>query len=98
MLIKLTDMFVCWHNQIKINFLQFNKALNSAKVREKVQTNHKASLLPGSPSQAGSKPGDASLGAPISLWPLGAAGVQIPLPAPIYQLELFLRLFCLAIK
>ena len=47
MLIKLTDMFVCLHNQIKINFLQFNKALNSAKVREKVQTNHRASLCRG---------------------------------------------------
>jgi hypothetical protein len=42
--------------------------------------------VPGSPSQAGSKPGDALISqAPISLWPLGAAGVQIPLPAPFFR-------------
>jgi hypothetical protein len=65
----------------------FDKALNSAKVREKVQINSSRAgfCLPGYPSQAGSKPGDAPKGAPISLWPLGAAGVQIPLPAPIFK-------------
>ena len=50
--------------------------------------------LPGSPSQAGSKPGDVCRWqAPISLWPLGASGVQIPLPAPFFRQ--FLRLFCI---
>ena len=38
--------------------------------------------VPGSPSQVGSKPGDARR-KPNSLWPLGAAWVQIPLPAPL---------------
>ena len=38
-------------------------------------------LKPGSPSQVGSKPGDAKY-ATNSLWPLGAAWVRIPLPAP----------------
>ena len=53
-------------------------------------------IMPGSPSQAGSKPGDVCRKqAPISLWPLGAAGVQIPLPAPIYKFGLFLTLFYL---
>ena len=43
-------------------------------------------FVPGSPSQAGSKPGDVCrLQSPSSLWPLGAAGVQIPLPAPIFK-------------
>ena len=63
-----------------------------------LQTSHNASwfTLPGYPSQAGSKPGDVCRGqAPISLWPLGAAGVQIPLPAPFYQCGLFLSLIYL---
>jgi hypothetical protein len=39
--------------------------------------------MPGSPSQVGSRPGDAyKAKVPKSLWPLGAARVQIPPPAP----------------
>jgi len=52
------------------------------------------SILPGYPSQAGSKPGDVCRKqAPRSLWPLGAAGVQIPLPALF--LGRFLKIFWL---
>ena len=73
-----------------------DKPLNSATVKKGCKPAPiRVSLdLPGYPSQAGSKPGDAcQRAAPISLWPLGAAGVQIPLPAPFYQLWLFLSLF-----
>ena len=38
--------------------------------------------VPGSPSQVWSRPGDKTLKAPFSLWPFGAAWVQIPPPAP----------------
>jgi len=81
------------HGKYSAEAVCLYKALNSAKVRERVQTSHNAGfLLPGSPSQAGSKPGDNTLqGVPVSLWPLGAAGVQIPLPAPAFPLRC---LFC----
>jgi hypothetical protein len=72
----------------------YNKTLNSAKVREKVQTSRKELVFRcrGLLARQGASLEMSCLKqAPISLWPLGATGVQIPLPAPFYNLELFLR-------
>jgi hypothetical protein len=61
----------------------YDKTLNCAKVKGKVQTSHIGLVFRcrGILARQGASL-EIPLGEPISLWPLGAAGVQIPLSAP----------------
>jgi hypothetical protein len=66
----------------------YDKTLNCAKLREKVQISPHQMLVfvcRGILARQGASL-EIPFGEPISLWPFGAAGVQIPLSAPAWIL------------